>query len=47
MEASIYKEFRIVLRRMPLEKSIATGFHICQERTTPSFCRQRCGSVTP
>jgi hypothetical protein len=47
MEASMYKEFRIVLRRIPLEKSIASGFHICQERTTPTFCRQRCGSVTP
>jgi hypothetical protein len=47
MDASMYKEFRIVLRRIPLEKSIANGCQIRQERTTPSFCRQRCGSVTP
>src|SRR5260370_1103033 len=47
MEASMYKEFRIVLRRIPLEKSIANGCQILQERTTPSFCRQRCGSGTP
>src|SRR2546421_4267440 len=47
MEASMYKEFKIVRRRMPLEKRIAKGCQILQDRTTPAFCRQHCGSVTP
>src|SRR2546429_5024903 len=47
MEASMYKEFKIVRRRIWVEKSIAHGCQIRQERSTPSFCRQRSGSVTP
>ncbi len=43
----MYSEFRIVLRRNGLEKSVANGCQIFQERTIPSFCRQQAGSATP
>src|ERR1700746_3974752 len=47
IEASMNKELRIVLRRTALEKSDASGCQIRHARTTPSFCFQQAGSVTP
>src|SRR5690348_12619513 len=47
MDASMNKEFKIVLRRNIFEKSAAKGCQIFQELTICDFCFQRCGSVTP
>src|SRR5215471_12613119 len=47
MDASMYSEFKIVLRRSALEKSAAKGCQTRQPPSTSAFFFQRTGSVTP